>query len=353
MEQAAATFPARTRSDLVLVVNGSARVGPIAAIPELLREWGVDPADVGAAVGIDARLFDDPDNTIPFAVGGRLFRECVLRSGCPHFGLLVGMRSTPSSLGVLSHLMQHSPDVGEALRNLVVYLQLQDRGAVPIFAVREGSALFGYTIYEKGVVAVDQIYDAVMAIAWNILRDLCGPKFGISEVLFQHTAPEDEDAYRRFFNAPLRFDSDQTALVFPATWLDHPIVGADTRQYQTLVAEADALMDRVAIDFVAQVRRVLCGLVITGRGTVEQTAFLFGMHRRSLNRKLAARETSFRAVLEEVRFEIAQQLLRDTRIPLVHIAEALGYTAASTFTRAFRRWSGHSPSSWRAALRRE
>ena len=127
--------------------------------------------------------------------------------------------------------------------------------------------------------------------------------------------------------------------------------GADARLYRIVVAQAEALIEQMDVDFADQVRRVLHGLIITGLATVDQTAFLFGMHRRTLNRRLAAGGTTFKTLLQEVRFEIAQQLLRDTRIPAACIAEALGYTAPAAFTRAFSHWSGQSPSAWRAVPR--
>ena len=55
----------------------------------------------------------------------------------------------------------------------------------------------------------------------------------------------------------------------------------------------------------------------------------------------------YRAITNEIRFEIARQLLQDTEVPLGQIAAALGYSEASAFTRAFRRWSGHTPPAWR------
>jgi len=350
--QAAATFPpARPRPNLVLVVDGSVRVGPIAALPQVLREFAVDPAEVAAEIGIDRSLFDDPDNTIPLVVLGRLFRECLARTDCPHFGVLVGARSAASSLGLVSRLMQHSPSVGTALRNLVLFLQLQDRGAVPTLVVIDEMVLLGYSVYQKGVVATDQIDDAAIAIGCNILRALCGPRFQLAEVRLRRTKPVDQEPYRRFFDAPVRFDSDQSALVFPAAWLDHPVSGADPHLYRSLQAEAAEAVEQLGVDFVARSRRLLHGLVITGGTTVEQAAFLLGLHRRTLNRRLAAEGTSVKTLLQEVRFEIAQQLLRDTQMPVVDIALALGYTAAAAFTRAFKAWSGQSPTDWRTAQR--
>ena len=72
------------------------------------------------------------------------------------------------------------------------------------------------------------------------------------------------------------------------------------------------------------------------------------LHRRTLNRRLKEAGTTFRQVLDQVRFELAQEMLSDTSLHIAEIAARLGYRMPSTFTRAFRRWSGSSPARWRA-----
>ncbi|MBV8092479.1 MAG: helix-turn-helix transcriptional regulator [Acetobacteraceae bacterium] len=76
-------------------------------------------------------------------------------------------------------------------------------------------------------------------------------------------------------------------------------------------------------------------------------ARLFGIDERTLHRHLAAQKTSFRDLVDEVRYDLAQQLLRNTVIPLDKIAEILDYSEVSACTRAFGRWSGISPGQWR------
>ena len=71
------------------------------------------------------------------------------------------------------------------------------------------------------------------------------------------------------------------------------------------------------------------------------------MHRRTLNRRLKAQNYTFHELVNEVRYEIARQLLEDTRMPMSQIAVTLDYSDASAFTRAFRRWSGTTPAAWR------
>lgn len=76
------------------------------------------------------------------------------------------------------------------------------------------------------------------------------------------------------------------------------------------------------------------------------------LHRRTLNRRLKEAGTTFRRVLDQVRFELAREMLSDTSLPIAEIAIRLGYRMPSTFTRAFRRWSGGSPALWRAVTTR-
>lgn len=244
-------------------------------------------------------------------------------------------------------LVKNSPDVGTALRSLVQHLHLQDRGAVPTLSVGPASAMLGYVIYEKEVPASDQIYAGAMAVACNILRALCEREWRPAEVLFPFRKPGDPAPFRRFFRAPLRFDSEQAALVFPATWLRRPVAGFDPRVRGAAEALAATLEGKRQANVVAQVRRALSTLLVSGRASEREVAEAFAMHRRTLNRRLRSEGTTFQQLLDEVRFDIARQLLRHTGTPVGQIVTRLAYGSASAFSRAFRRWSGSTPAGWR------
>lgn len=333
--------------------QGHLRVSIFVNLPGLLRQMGQDPAAIVAAVGLELALFDDPENTIPFVTMSRVLALCAERTRCEHFGLLLGQRSKTTDLGLIGHLALHSPDVGSAVRNLILHLHLHDRGAVPTLTVRGEVAVLGYAIYQRGVVRADQIYDGAMAVAFNIMASLCGPKWHPTEVLLSRATPADPKPYRRFFRAPLRFDADQTALVFPSSCLAQRLAGADARLRKILEARVDTLEAQGNGDVVEQLRRVLRTLLVSGSGSAEQVAQLFSMHRRTLNRRLKARETTFHALVEQTRFEIARHYLEVTRLPIVEIASTLDYADAAAFTRAFRRWSGTTPAAWRMSTAEE
>ncbi len=324
------------------------RIGGALAIPAVLRSLGADPATVLAEAGVDLKLFDDPDNLISFATRSHLFSRCVAKTGCLHFGLLVGQQGGLHDLGLVGLLVKYAPDVGTALRSLVRYQHLHVKGAATALTVTNGAATFSYEVHQRQSEATDQIGDGAVAFMFNILRSLCGPDWTPVEALFAHRRPKDVGPYRRFFRAPLRFDAEQNALVFSADDLDRRLATDDPALRRRLQQQVDALEARHGDDLPGQVRSVLRTALLTGHASADQIAALFSIHSRTLNRRLTAFGTNFQTLVDEGRFEIARQMLADSAMDVRQIAQALDYADASAFTRAFRRWSGTTPARWRA-----
>jgi AraC-like DNA-binding protein len=326
------------------------RVGGPQFAPAVLRQLGADPAAVFAEAGIDLALFEDPENLLPLAAVGRLAALCAERTGCPHFGLLVGAQGQLGTFGLAGLLAKHSPDVGSALRSLVQAMRWHVHG-VTVSLVEDGDVVlltFDVRLSGEGVL---QVEDGSMAHLFNSLRDLCGPAWLPSEVRFAHRKPQDPRPYRRFFQAPLRFDAEQNALVFSRNWMSRRVAGADHELRRLVQQEIDALDARHGDEFPEQVRSVLRAALLTGHGSAEQVAALFSMHSRTLSRRLRASGTSFHELVDETRFEIASHALAYTTMDVTQIAVSLDYADTSAFTRAFRRWSGTTPGRWRAATR--
>jgi AraC-like DNA-binding protein len=324
------------------------RIGGTLALPAVLRKLGFDPATVLAEAGFDPRVFDDPDNRISYAARNRLLAHCADRTACAHFGLLVGEQGSLESLGLVGLLLKVSPDVGAALSGLVRYAHIHVRGAVVTLAADGDLATLGYEVYEPRAEATDQVADGALALMCNLMRSLCGPRWKPVEVRFAHRRPDDLRPYRRFFKAPLSFDTEQNALAFRADWLHRRLPVRNPELRRLVQQQIDALDVRHPDDFPEQVRSVLRTALVTGQAGAGPVAALFGMHSRTLNRRLNAFGTHFRVLVDEGRFEIARQLLENSAMEIGRIAWLLGYAEPSAFTRAFRRWSGTTPARWRA-----
>jgi AraC-like DNA-binding protein len=329
--------------------DGAVRVGILTGLPALLRSLGADPAAIAAEAGFDLGMLDDAENTVSYAARGRLLSQCVARTGCRHLGLLLGMRGRLSWLGLAGFLVQHAPDVDTALNDLARYTYLSVSGGVTGFAARGNVAMLSFDVVLPRVDATDQVGDTAMATFFNLMRTICGPAWAPLEVRFSHGKPQNIEPYRSFFHAPLRFDADQNAILFSSEWLRHPVQGADPELRRLLQAQIDELAATHRSGFAEQVRRVLHTALLTGHASEDEVAAHFAMHGRSLRRRLKECGTSFKQLVEQSRYAIAQQLLEDSARDISEIAAVLDYADASAFGRAFKRWSGGAtPSAWRA-----
>ena len=317
------------------------RVGGMVVIPDLLREMGVDPTTVLSRAGLNNGALDDAENRIPYVSMGRLFHECAGATECSTFGMLVGQRIGLSHLGIQGALMRHSATLRAGLQEFFAYQHLDNQGQAMFLSEDEDVVSVSYAIYEQGVHFIDQIYDALLAIACNVMREIWGSRWVPEKVYFARAMPADVGVYRRFFRAPCRFDSERTAILFPSYFLDKPMPEANAERLKRLELHAQKIANPAVVP---RLRRALRTQLAEGRFSGEEVAKRLFFHRRTLSRRLRTEGTTFQRVLDEVRFEAARHLLEYTRLPVTEVAASVGYSETSAFSRAFRRWSGGPPS---------
>ena len=327
------------------------RVGGLTGLGALMRALNVDAPSVLAGAGVAPDALNSAERLIPYAAFGRLLQIGAERAGYAHFGLTAGRMWHLEDLGPIGELVRHSPTVGHAVQTLTMFQHLHSEGGLVYAARHSGLVEVGYAIYYPGVDGIDQIYDFALASMFNFMRQLCGAAWMPSQVLIPHGRPPDPVHYRNFFKLLPQFDSEVCALRFPATWLDHPIDGADLGSRQHALATMQAANDP---DLLQQVYRALRNALLTGRSSGNDVAHALSMHRRTLNRRLQECGTTFQHILDEVRCEVARQLLCHSAVTLDDIAASLGYAGVSPFMRSFRRWTGSSPGRLRRlALKRQ
>ncbi len=337
------------RGDLPAAAAGEVRIGPVAAIPDVLKKLGVAPSLPFVRAGVPLAAFRNPENRIAFETLGRLFSECATLTGREHFGLLVGECFDLSGLGAIGYLMRNSPTVGEALRALLLHLYLHDRGAVPILINLDAShVLLGYSIYRHGTSGAAHLYDVAIAIGYRALKEICGTRWKPVHVQLSHARPKDSRPYRRLMGPNVRFDADVSGIVFESSWLGHVITGADPNLRELVMKAIQQTQANSTMSFADLVRAALHQMVLSGTSSAGNVALLFGIHERTLRKRLTAERTSLHQLVGQTRFELAKQLIENTELPLSEIASALRYADPAVFSRAFRGWSKASPREWRA-----
>lgn len=324
------------------------RVGAFVTLPQLIRQLGGDPAPVLAGAGLEPGALSHPDNKVPYAAFVSVLHLAAENTRCPHFGLLAGRMFRLSQLGTLGALMRHAGTVGRALDALTVFQHINSEGGLAFLLKRGDFVDLGYAMYHPSMAGAGQMYDAALAVAMNFMMELCGPTWKPYEVFLAHAKPDDIAQYRAFFKVAPRFDAEVCMLRFPAKDLALPVDGADPASYR----RAERLARRAGPpDFLQQAYRGLRRLMLDNRHSGDDLAQLLAMHRRTLNRRLKDEGTTFQHVLDDLRFELARDLLSNSNAHLDDIAAALGYAAVTPFMRTFRRWSGTTPSQWRRSVR--
>jgi AraC-like DNA-binding protein len=181
-----------------------------------------------------------------------------------------------------------------------------------------------------------------------VLKVICGTTWKPAHVQFSHARPKDPRPYRRVLGPNVRFDAEVSGIVFAASWLDHAIPGADSNRHELVMLAIQQARATSGMGFADVVRGALQQMVLSGTSSAESVALLFGVHERTLRKRLSAEGTSLQQLVSQTRFELAKQLLENTQLPLSEIAAALHFADAAVFSRAFRSWSRTSPRDWRA-----
>lgn len=326
---------------------GSARISAAWHLPEVLRELGVDPDDVLDAAGVSPSVFADRDTRIAYPDFARLLLESERLSGCDHIVCLVAQRSRLVDFGLAGRAALCSDTVGVALRRLVDTFALHNTAAILDVVTSGAYARLVYSIVEPQVPDARPFQLGSMTLAVGILRELCGREFQPTVVTFASRAPSDLRPVRKYFRAPLRFDSTESAVVFERRWLDRPLPPVDARVREQVDAELRAQRELALLELPATVRRILRRQLMVGDCSMDRVAAMLGMHRRTLDRQLGRHGIGYSGLVAAEKSDVARRLLRETDTPIEQIAASLKFSSAANFTTAFRRWTGVTPGAFR------
>jgi AraC-like DNA-binding protein len=169
------------------------------------------------------------------------------------------------------------------------------------------------------------------------------------EVQLAHPAPPHVSEHARVFRAPVSFGCATNAVVIEREFVERQVPAADERLYPVLRRYLDGVLKEMPPEegLLAAVRRIVGELMRDGDPTLVQVARKLDMGPRTLQRRLKEDRVDFRALVDDTRRRFALNYLRDRKHTLTEIAYLLGYSEVSAFNRAFRRWTGATPSDYR------
>jgi AraC-like DNA-binding protein len=313
------------------------------AVVRALRATGHDATPLLAEAAIERRDLVGVER-VPHAVAERLLQRSVQLSGDPAFGLTLGQSSDPSDhgeLGLLDRLPATPAEVLALQRSWVPHLHER----AELHWEDQGDRV-AIKIALRGLEMSRPLQDAVLAAVVHRARMLTPSAWSPLEVSFSYPTPRERAAYEACFLCPLRFGAASLGLAVPKQTF------TKSQQRSTLATPGEshrsASLARTleSSDLPRRVREAVSSGRIAGRWTGVAVAEELGMSTRTLQRRLHEQGTTLYELLDTVRYELAREKLT-SRANLSVIAAALGFSDARAFTRAFKRWSGVTPSAKR------
>jgi AraC-like DNA-binding protein len=327
-------------------------VGTLSELPNLMREFGQDSWELLESFGVTPELMARPLTPIPIAVHGQILQAAGDVTGRDTIGLLLGQRANLENTGPLKLLVLNARTGREAVESLVRYMGLWYHGIEVNLTCERGFACLSI-IADSDFAGRDKMLTAYVAGMVKHLESILGRAWRPSQVHMACRRLPSVESYTRFFRAPVIFDQPRFAIFFPDAALDSARAAYDRSLDAFLRQYLGELEAREQPDFIGRVRRVIADLLASGECTVARVADLFAVHRVTLHRRLREQGTTFEALLDDCRRDLAVQMLEHTGLAVGDIASALGYGAAGSFVRAFSRWHGVTPGAWRRRQKKQ
>ncbi len=299
-------------------------------------------AELFGAADLTPQMLADGDARISPAQFCVAWAELIRITGDPAIALRMAAATPPGAFGVVEYVCRASPTLGEALRQWVRYLNLLDDAVTVGFVVERDRALLRVEVESEAPAPAS--HELCFALVAQQARQLATVPFRVTAVEFTHHTTADAAVYRKWFAAPVTFGAETTQLVLPRSALESPLVSADPALLAILTRAADDLARATTTEptLTAQVKRVLREVLRSADANVDFVAKRLGLTGRSLQRRLKDDGTSFNAVRETVRRELADRYLQE-RLSIAEISFLLGFSEPSAFFRAFKRWTGTTP----------
>lgn len=316
-----------------------------------LLALGHSPAAVFQGTGFGQALLEQPEPKAPTARIAAFFGHAEKLTGDGLFGLHLAQGCGVQQAGLLGYIAQASPTAGGFLHNLAHYAPVLSDSWHLDAATLAADGKLGWGCAAGSAARARQYAEFLAALFLLALRRASGGRVRPVQMEFLHQRSTGAAEIAAALGCPVSFGASAGQAVFRAADLQQPLADADPQLLRLLCAYGDLLLSgqgRPGASLVAQVEEAISARLPAGPVSLTVIAGDLGMSPRTLSRKLSLAGTSYFAVLENLRQSLARRYLRDSSLALAEVAFLLGYSGLSSFSDAFRRWTGKSPGTFRA-----
>jgi AraC-like DNA-binding protein len=314
---------------------------------EGLKVYGIDADTLFEEVGLDPRLLADPDARYPLSKMVKLWAHALDRTGDPCFGLTVAQQWHPTTWHALGYAWLASSTLEDALKRMVRYSSMITTSGVFVLEDRGTSIRLIVHPHSKEVPRPAAVADTFLGNVIHMCRMSFGDDFNPLRVYFCQSGEGCRKKRSEFFRSPIEYGSEDWAIDFDPDSIRRPLATANAalaHANERIIAE---YLPRLELGTTtSKVKAMLVDHLPSGEATEEGLAESMNLSRSSLQRRLREEGTTYRAVLQEVRCELAGKMLLDGSKTLNEVSFLLGFADLSAFSRAFKRWTGLAPTAY-------
>ncbi|MEM6547982.1 MAG: AraC family transcriptional regulator ligand-binding domain-containing protein [Pseudomonadota bacterium] len=316
---------------------------------------GMTLQEIEAKTEIKGLDLVNPDARLPDHVVAKLWRELMARHTGPLALSIEMARAAPFSLlGGLAHGAQFASTLRESLTLFVQNrILLADRLSLELQETETEAALIGS--HPMDVVDLGRTTEVGVAVTARVIAEILHVEDAINRVEFSHEPFGSPADYERFFGVPVLFEKQRNALIFSPESMERPVRGANADLFAYVQIYFNQVLRRIERsqfpEVLTKLRRAILENSAHGDYRAGSAAARANLSLRSAQRLVAAHGTSLQALIEEVRAETAKEILSRPDIDIETVAVLVGYSDDRAFRRAFKRWTGQTPSTYRRSLR--
>lgn len=318
-------------------------------LAEVVAGKGIEPQSLCRGLGFDFEDLQDPAQRISYRQAVAMIQRALKVLPNQGLGLWVGAQNVLGTLGLLGHVLSLCKTLRDAFEIGVRHQHTS--GGIVVSSVD----VVGDQVYvdvecrlpfaEVQVFAVEEFFASLLVYG----RALVGETFKPIAVQFMHATPDYVDEYRRLLGPDVRFGCLHNRMLIDVQWLDVNLPNHHSLALRQAVKllELEAAQVHQKLDLIQAVERAIARDLSRG-SHIEKIAGDLNMSSRTLRRRLTEHSLTFEALLEQVRQARTMSLLANPDMPIERITEEVGYSDVRSFRRAFKRWTGKSPSAWRS-----
>lgn len=318
------------------------------AMGEAARQYGLDLAPICAALDIDPEEFSNLTGRVSLDRLCRLMETCALLTKDEAFGLKCADHFKPGATGPYGFGLLSAPTALDFFRFMAEHNAYVSEKSYAKVTIDASGAEIVWT-FSPLIVKRDQFLDMNMALVTARLRSILGNAIDALEIGMERQKPANLAPYRERLTKRVQYGRKINSLRLPAEYFGVENPTGDKRLFQLMELQCRALAPEPSNrqEFSDELREfVLMHIADSGVGLAEAAKY-FHVSERTLQRRLAEAGTSLADLRDDVRRELADRLLGETELSATEIADRLGYSQPSAFTRSTMRWFGATPRAYR------